>query len=343
MIQKTISNIYLTALAGCSTILVLAACSASASAPISTSETTLPNETSSDGQQADPSPATTSNEATGVPAEDVSKTTFLNLWYVPEGNINQRLDVYLPVEEEKPFPTILMIHGGGFRARSKTIYIPIAGHLTELGYAVVSTDYRLTPSFIYPSQVEDVFCALAWIHANHETYGFDDDHVFVWGGSAGGYLAAMLGTVDDPSPYLENCPHKLPESDWVKGVVVFYGFFDVTSIEGHNPVDVKSSLEPFMGGEYSEIPVERLAEMSPISYVDGSEPPFLLIHGTADTSIQSWLSEAFAALLREVGVVVELLLLEDVGHAFELEPLTKPSIAQSLEAVEGFLGALIEQ
>jgi acetyl esterase/lipase len=236
----------------------------------------------------------------------------------------------------------LAIHGGGFRARSKTLYSRLAGHLNELGYAVVSTDYRLTPSYSHPAQVEDVFCALAWVHANHATYGFDNEHIIVMGDSSGGYLAAMLGTVDPPSLYLENCPHALPASDWIQGVVVFYGFYDFTSIDGYRREEVVGYLQPFWGAEYSEIPPETLAEMSPMSWVDGSEPPFLLIHGTSDTSIPSWMSEKFAAELDDAGVDVELLLV-DAKHAFILKPLSSPENVQSLAAIEAFLSARSEQ
>jgi len=236
----------------------------------------------------------------------------------------------------------LAIHGGGFWARSKDLYSRLAGHLNELGYAVVSTNFRLTQKASSPAQVEDVFCALAWIRANSDAYGFDQEHIFVLGGSSGGYLAAMVGTVDSPSAYLENCPNSLPESDWIQGAVVFYGFYDLTSIDGYTIGDINSVLQPYWGAEFSEISSETLAEMSPMSWVNGSEPPFLLIHGTSDTEIPSWMSEKFATELADAGVDVELLLI-DAGHAFELKPLSSPEMQQSLEAIEAFLLALSEQ
>jgi acetyl esterase/lipase len=275
-------------------------------------------------------------------AVDAETNVARDVPYMPDGLAFQELDVYLPAIGEGPFPTILAIHGGGFRARSKSIYRKHGTYFTESGYAFVATNYRLTSNASYPAQVEDVFCALAWVHANHETYGFDTEHVFVMGGSAGGYLAAMLGTVDTPDLYLENCPHRLPESHPIKGVFIFYGLYDFTSIDGFPASDVGASLEPFWGAEYSDIPPETLVEMSPMSWVDGTEPPFLLIHGTEDTSVPSWMSEEFAAVLEEAGVDVELLLLE-VGHAFELQPLTDAANVQSLAAIEAFLTRISDQ
>jgi acetyl esterase/lipase len=269
------------------------------------------------------------------------KRIYSDVPYVPDGEIKQRVDVFLPGEGEKPFPTILAIHGGGFRAGSRAYYIRIGERLNELGYAVIAMDYRLTPRFSYPSQVEDVFCALAWAHANHETYGLDIGRIAVMGSSAGGNLAAMLGTVDRPELYMEGCPHPLPESTGLRGAVVFYGPVDFTTTEGHSVLDVKQSLEPYIGGKFEETPPEKLSEMSPIEWVDGGEPPFLLIYGTLDTSVPSWMGEEFATTLKEAGVAAELVLVED-GHGFSINELTDPSMVQSMAAIEPFLSAIFE-
>ena len=151
----------------------------------------------------------------------------------------------------------------------------------------------------------------------------------------------MVGTVDDLNKYLENCPNALPDTDWFQGVVVFYGFYDFTSLEGYTGRDV-NSLEDFWGAEFSEIPIEKLIEMSPMSWVDGSEPPFLLIHGTLDTDVPSWMSEEFAVVLQGAGVQVDLFFPE-AKHAFILEPFDNPVQVQSLQVIEAFLARLFEE
>lgn len=284
----------------------------------------------------DPVVTKTPDPQVEVASTEAPKRIERDLQYIPDGLAYHDLDVYLPATGEGPFPTILAIHGGGFKYRTKDMYRQIANHLTELGYAVVSTNYRLTQKASYPAQVEDVFCALAWVHANNSTYGFDPENIFVMGGSAGGYLAAMVGTVDSPGIFLENCPHSLQDNDWVQGMVIFYGLYDFTSLDGYNVNEIVGSLEPFWGAEYDEIPPETLAEMSPMSWVDGSEPATLLIHGTADESVPSWMSEEFATALADADVKVDLLLL-DAEHGFELKPLSSPEMTQSLEAIEAFL------
>ena len=259
-----------------------------------------------------------------------------NVPYVPGNSSQQVLDVYLPTEGEGPFPTILALHGGGFRTRSKELYSSLAGYFTDMGYALVPINYRLAPQYTYPAQVEDAFCALAWVFKNAEAFGFDSERIFIMGDSAGGYLAAMLGTVETPDIYKGECPHMLSDPDLIRGVVVFYGFYDLTSLDGHGIVEIRDGLEPFMGATHSEVSPEKLAEMSPKSWLDGSEPPFLIIHGTEDQSVQSWLAEDFIASLEEFGIKGDLVLLEDT-HAFILQPVSSPTMTKALDSVISFL------
>lgn len=281
------------------------------------------------------------------PPEEPTPTTgepvpaFSNEPYVPEGHWRQVLDVYLPSAGEGPYPTILALHGGGFVARSKDLYAPYAGHFTERGYALVPANYRFAPGDTYPAQVEDVFCALAWIHANASEFGFDTDRVFVMGDSAGGYLASFIGTVEAPSRYQGECPHEMAPSTSPRGVVVLYGFFDVTNVDGLDPADVERGLEKFIGAPVGEVAPQRLVEMSPMSWIDGTEPPFLVIHGTQDESIQSWVSEDFVAALQAAGVDATLFLTED-DHAFLLDPSSQ-AVTDSLEEIDRFLESLADR
>lgn len=283
------------------------------------------------------SPLTPINEEESTISQANEKELILrDIEFIPGGGAFQSLDVYLPSNNIGPFPTILAIHGGPFKARSKGIYSQIASHYNDQGYAFVSTNYRFSTNASYPAQVEDVFCSLAWIYANHDSYGFDTNNIFVTGGSSGGYLAAMIGTVDDPNVYLENCPHSLPGENWVQGMVILYGFYDFTDPTGWTKGKVEGMLEPYWGAKYSDLSSEMLAEMSPQSWVNGNEPPTIIIHGTLDTIIPSWKSEKFAAELENAGVDVELLLI-DAKHAFELKPLTSPENVQSFAAIDAFI------
>lgn len=279
---------------------------------------------------------TTSESVEAAPSFEVVRD--VSYW---EHEFRHILDVWLPVTDEKPVPTILAIHGGGWRDGSKNFYNRLGRHYAESGFAFVAMNYRLAPDFAYPAQVEDSFCALAWLHDNAAEYGFDTDRVVVWGGSAGGYLASMIATVDDPSVYLEDCPNEYPSSDAIQAAVIFYGLFDFTDV-GDFPVGVVTSALPRLwGAPYEEIPAERLEEMSPIAQIDGTEQPFLVLHGTADAAIPSVMSERFAAALDEAGVDVELVLVPDALHAFE-QILTVDDMAPTFSKISEFLDRYLE-
>jgi acetyl esterase/lipase len=220
------------------------------------------------------------------------------------------------------------------------VYYDLANHFNEMGYALVTINYRVAPEFHYPAPVQDAFCALAWLHANAATYGFDTERIIALGDSSGGYLAAMLGSVDTPSIYMEDCPNLLPQTDWILGAVVFYTQYDYTSIDGLSD-DLLIALEALWGTTFGAVPAETLVEMSPMFWVDGSEPPFLIINGTNDETTPSWMAEDFASALEDSGATVELLIV-DAGHAF-IKATFLPAYKQSLEAVEAFLAALFEE
>lgn len=319
-------------------IFALAACGAAAPAvPATPTEAVVePTEATREPTQATAEPTEAVEESSDAP-EDLAPA-FANQAYVPDGHWRQALDVYLPSEGAGPHPTILAFHGGGFVARSKDLYAPYARHFTDRGYALVPANYRFAPADTYPAQVEDVFCALAWIHAKASEFGFDTDRVFVMGDSAGAYLASMVGTVDTPGTYQGECPHEVTQSTSPLGVVVLYGLFDLTSLDGHGPESI-ANLEKFMGAPVEEVSSEQLVEMSPMRWIDGSEPPFLVIHGTEDRILQSWLSEEFVDALGAAGVDATLFLVDD-DHAFLLDRSSR-SVAVALEEIDGFMGTLV--
>jgi acetyl esterase/lipase len=251
--------------------------------------------------------------------------------YITDGHPTQRLDIYLPASGDGPFPTLLLIHGGGGDRRDLDHW---ARHFAEWGYAAVSINYRDTNQFDYPLPVQDAFCALAWIHAKADTYGFDPTHIVALGHSAGGTLTAMLGTVDDPDLFTQACPHQLPEADWIQGAILFTGIFDYARALQFSP-ERRSRLEDYLGSDLDQA-AETWAEASATTWVDGSEPPFLLIHGLDDSTIEPEQSIYLAETLERAGVKVELLLLPDADHGAIINS------EQSFEAVENFLATLAQ-
>lgn len=252
-----------------------------------------------------PSPAPTEK-----PYEKVSDVPYA------DQDPKQKLDVYLPTSGDGPFPTLLAFHAGNFNGESnngaKSDLRGLARYFAEQGYAVVTPNHRFTPQYVYPAQVQDAFCALAWTHANADTYGFDTGRIVVLGLVSGGNLAAMLGVVDDPTPYMEGCPHALPEENWVQGVAAFTGLFDFTN-DVYGRYAEREHYVAYLGGEQDEVP-EIWYQASPINWVDGDDASFLLIHGAgADERIDSGESARFRNALKEAGAEVRLSIV-DTSH-----------------------------
>ena len=249
--------------------------------------------------------------------------TIRDIPYQPDGHAKHELDLYRPDGEGGPSPVLLALHGG---RGDKSEMAGLATHFAELGYAVVSANFRESPQSKYPGPVQDAFCALAWIHANADTHNLDPDRIFALGFSLGGTFAAMLGTVDDPSLYMQECPHSLPSSNWVQGVVTFTGVFDLAGSSG----PLLAYYVDYVGALPEEDPT-LWAEASPVGWLDGREPPFLLIHGELDGNIDPSHSAGFAAALEKAAVPVGLLIIPGKGH------MTLIRSEQAFDAVEIFM------
>jgi acetyl esterase/lipase len=249
--------------------------------------------------------------------------------YIASGQRHHELDIYLLANGGRPFPTLLLIHGGG---RDKRDLAHWARHFAERGYAVISINYRDINLFDYPAPVQDAFCALAWAHANADTYGLDPRRIVALGHSAGGTMTAMLGTVDDPDLFTGECPYQLPKADWIRGAIPLTGIFDYVSAVQFSP-ERRSRVERYLGAKLNQAP-EIWAEASAATWVDGSEPPFLLVHGAKDATIEPEQSVGFLEILQQAGVDADLLLIPDVDHGAIVR------IEESFEAVEDFLETL---
>ncbi|HPH95890.1 MAG TPA: alpha/beta hydrolase [Anaerolineaceae bacterium] len=216
-----------------------------------------------------------------------------------------KMDIYLPETGEPPYPVVLALHGGG---SSKKEFAGWAKKMSEKGYALVAPNYRGSPvnpldptKSQYPVALEDSTCALAWLFDNAETYHFDTGNVALLGFSLGGTQAAMLGTVDDLQPYLKGCPvTSLPSPLPLKGVIPISAQFDY---QKEFRAGLVEWLNAYFGKTYEEDP-ERWKEGSPINYVDGSEPPFLVLQGKDDAWVNPEQSADFEKALKKVGVEI---------------------------------------
>jgi acetyl esterase/lipase len=241
----------------------------------------------------------------------------------------EKLDIYLPDHMAGPFPVIVSIHGGAFMGcdKSDMQVMPMLEGLKR-GYAVVAVNYRLSWEAKFPALVQDVKAAVRWIRVNTSRYELDPQRIAAWGGSAGAYLASMLGTSAD-IPDLEDLSMGNPEQSCnVQAVVAWYGPTDFLKMDEqlvangltpqedqlHNGANSPESL--LLGQKITEIP-ERVKAANPETYIRPSAPPFYLQHGTKDCVVPVQQSINFAAKLsKTLGENrVKLELIQDAEHA----------------------------
>jgi acetyl esterase/lipase len=261
-----------------------------------------------------------------------------------------QLDLYLHRDRAAARPLVIWVHGGGWSrgdARQSGAFADWPGVLAELaarGYVVASVDYRLSGEARFPAQVQDVKAAIRFLRSKAGAYGIDPSRVYLWGGSAGGHLAALATltcgiAAFDPPASTGRLPHSqavkarpLPQSDCVQGAAIWYGVFDLATLGPQ----AGSALTPgTVSGLLGCAPArcaaaERVA--SPITYVKRDEPPLLLMHGTADTEVSTDQTREMAARVRQAGAPVEMVLVPGANHGF-IAPAAAATRADSLLAL----------
>ncbi len=263
----------------------------------------------------------------------------------------QKLDIYWPDEGEGPFPAIVAIHGGAFMGGDKgTMQVDAMLQGVRRGYAVVSINYRMSGEAKFPALVQDGKAAVRWLRANAKEMLVDPERIAVWGESAGGYLASMLGVSGGVAELEDLTLGNLEQDSRVQAAVIWYGPADFLKMDAdlaelglgptpgqeHSAADSPESL--ILGAKISEIP-ERVRAADPQTYVRPGMPPFLLQHGKLDDTVPCLQSVRFAEKLRKAGGRVELDLLEGAKHADWPIFLSM----ENIERVFGWLDAVLKE
>ena len=223
-------------------------------------------------------------------------------------------DIYTPktIAPGARLPAVVIIHGGGFndgdKAKSREVNYGVTVALN--GYVGMSINYKLrkiSGQMTWPQNLHDCKTAVRWLRANAERLHIDPDRIGVMGSSAGGNLAAMLA-LTRPSDGLEPSGPYGEFSSSVKCAVDFYGAVDLLNYH-----DVKMFAKT-----RAEAP-EIYKKASPITYTYKDAPPILILHGTADDTVNVSQSETLAAALKKAGAPHELVIIPDAPHTFHLE------------------------
>ena len=162
----------------------------------------------------------------------------------------------------------------------------------------------------FPAQIEDCKAAVRWLRANAGKYNLDADRIGVWGMSAGGHLAALLGT-SGGVPELEGSGDNMQYSSRVQAVCDVAGPADLPAMTNLGPKRM-FAIEALLGGPLEKDKAKAITA-SPIHYVSKDDPPFLIVHGEGDRVIPVEQSRRFYEALQKAGVNATLKILP-VGH-----------------------------
>ena len=245
-------------------------------------------------------------------ATDPNVTVLDDLEYGVADGVPLLLDACLPPDRDpdaEPVPGILVIHGGSWREGTKDSvgWRAVCTWLAAAGYPAFSVNYRLAPQWVFPGGFSDVQSAVTWLRddARAERFGIDPDRIGVFGGSAGGNLAALLGTSGSGD---------LTVGPRVAAVVDLSGPIDLT---GADLTDDFAPLQlEYLGCRlFTACPNAEAA--SPDTHIDETDPPFLIAHSTSEM-IPLAQSERFVEALRAEGIDVEFLVADGTLHSIAL-------------------------
>jgi acetyl esterase/lipase len=234
--------------------------------------------------------------------------------YAAVGPEHLQVDVARPAAGNGPFPAIVCIHGGGFRAGKREGYDKLIQKLAQHGYVAITVTYRLAPAYPFPAAIYDCKAAVRWLRANAAQYHVDPARIGVTGGSAGGHLAQFLGNTNGVKDFEGDEGH-LDKSSSVACVVNFYGPSDFTKSYGKS-VDAAEVLPLFLGGNL-ETALPAHIRSSPLNWVTPNAVPTLIVHGTEDKYVNYEQAGWMIDRLKSCGVEAELLTMQGAGHGFK--------------------------
>ncbi|MBD3672946.1 MAG: alpha/beta hydrolase [Planctomycetaceae bacterium] len=248
-------------------------------------------------------------EKNGNRAADSQAKILRDIEYSRPDDKPQLLDLYLPQAGDGPFPIVVWVHGGGWKNGSKK-NCP-ASWLVEHGFAVASINYRLIPAQ-WPAQIDDCRAAVRWLRFHADQYHLDPNHIGVWGGSAGGHLVALMGTL--PPPEVET------SSSAVQAVCDWYGPSDLLTMPPNVVSETRTQEQvaqsngaKLLGAPVWTIP-EKAKQASAFHQVSKDDAPFLIMHGDRDPAVPLIQSEKLHDALQKKGVESTLVVLKGAGH-----------------------------
>lgn len=223
-----------------------------------------------------------------------------------------QLDLIRPTVGTGPWPTIVWIHGGGWRSGTRT-QVEQVRRLVCQGYAVASIDYRLSDVAIFPAQIHDVKAAIRFLRAGAATYQLDPQRLATFGSSAGGHLAALAATSAGVADLEDLSQGNAGVSSAVAAAAAWYGPSDFVQMDPQlqaqgcpadriNHSSAGSAESDLLGCVVGQAGcAQAAARANPAAYVSAATPPLHLMHGTEDCTVPRGQSAVLKAAMDAAG------------------------------------------
>jgi acetyl esterase/lipase len=261
------------------------------------------------------------------------------LSYCKINHHNLLIDAFMPTgKSSKKIPAVIMIHGGGWRSGSRSQHYPLAERLAHLGYACFTPEYRLSTEALFPAAVYDIKAAIKWVKEHASTYNIDTSKIVIAGFSAGGELAAFMGTTGN-MPLFKGCDYNLGTPDNVDAVVDIDGtlsFVDPESGEGDDSKHTSAATYWFGYPKKTNRVLWEAA--SPLSYVSSETPPTLFINSAVARMHAG--REDYIHVLDSNHIYSEVHTFEGAPHSF---CLFNPWFEPTVKYMDDFLKKVFQQ
>ncbi|MBJ7437475.1 MAG: alpha/beta hydrolase [Sphingopyxis sp.] len=230
------------------------------------------------------------------------------------GNRPLALDMIKPAKSGR-YPLVIYITGGGFVIAPKENGLNLRRFVAEQGFVVASVQYRTAMDGAnYRDGIADVKAAIRYLRAHADDYGIDPAHVSVWGESAGGYLAAMVGLTNGQKDFDQGS--NADQSSAVEAVIDKFGTSDTSGVaEDFNP---EMAMFAAPGSPIARYMTEGGQTFPPASnaltHVGADSPRFLIFHGSQDRIVSPSQTLKLHEALRAAGRQSTRYVLDGAGH-----------------------------
>lgn len=260
---------------------------------------------------------------------------YIDLDYVGDGQIYHKLDIYLPKVKKERYPIVIHIYGSAWfsnNSKGRADLGTIVNALLDAGYAVVTPNHRASTDAKFPAQIHDIKAAVRYVRGNADKYRFDTSFIATSGFSSGAHLASLAATSCGVAQLEGTLGAHTDCSSLVDAACCWSGPTDLHYMSCGREVDDWDHMPeetvmgfPFKGNE------EAFKALNATTYIDPTDPPVIIFHGTADNVVPHCQGVHFYELLDKAGVDTELHLVEGGGHGAGMYS------AENLKAMTDFL------